>query len=135
MKARKKGIIPDGYFVIVDENRKARGGAYKARFLVELDRATHDNPSFGIEKAAPGAAYISSPKYKERFGANAGRWLVVTTGEVRMKNLMLQTKERAKGEARLFFFTTLELLDKGNVFSSPVWWQVDQPDPNSLIAK
>ena len=62
---------------------------------MEMDLATHDNPSFGIEKAAAGAAYIKSEKYKKRFGSNSGRWLVITTGVTRMKNLMNQTREKA----------------------------------------
>ena len=93
---RCKGVCPDGYFVIVDEERKAQGKPCRARFLLELDMATHDNPSFGIEKAAAGAAYIHHPSYKVRFGSNSGRWLVVTTGDVRMKNLMHQTSRFEK---------------------------------------
>ena len=69
----KKGICPDGYFEISDERRRINGSPARARFLVEIDMSTHDNPSFGREKAIPGVAYIKSTAYKNRFGYNSGR--------------------------------------------------------------
>ncbi len=132
--SRKKGVIPDGYFEIVDKKRKEEGQPYKARFLLELDLATHDNPSFGIEKVAAGKAYIQSTAYKSRFGVNSGRWLIVTTGDVRMKNLIQQTKKISGKSAHLFFFTTLEKVFSNNIFSSPIWVQVDSSEhPQPLL--
>ena len=128
---RKRGVIPDGYFEISDNVRRAQGKPHRARFLLELDMATHDNPSFGMEKVAPGAAYIKSSIYKSRFGANVGLWLVVTTGETRMNNLINQTMESAGAESSLFFFTTLEQLNIGNLFSSHIWRQAGN---NNLTA-
>ena len=96
--------------------------------------ATHDNTSFGIEKAAAGAAYIQSDLYRQRFGANAGRWLIVTTSEVRMKNLMRQTKKRVEKFSQLFFFTTLDQINVNNILSRPIWWQVDNGNPVTLIS-
>ena len=65
-----------------------------------------DLKSFGSEKALPGAAYISSPEYKDRFGQNSGIWLVVTTaGERRMENLMSHTKKIVGTHTNLFYFT------------------------------
>lgn len=93
VRTAKKGVCPDAYFEIVDENRRARGEPHL--FLLELDMATHDNPSFGREKVLPGVAYIKSPEYKTRFGFNSGRWLIVTKGRRRIKNLMQQTKEKS----------------------------------------
>lgn len=132
-RTRKKGVIPDGYFEIIDEKRRALGKVHKARFLLELDMATHDTPSFGVEKAVAGAAYIKSSLYKSRFGANAGRWLVVTTGEVRMKNLMKQTGERTGSDADLFFFTIYDELKNQNMLTEPLWWQVGGEVPLPLI--
>jgi len=62
-KHKKKGVCPDGFFIVADEIKKKNSEDYKARFLLEMDMATHDNPSFGIEKAAAGAAYIISDAY------------------------------------------------------------------------
>jgi len=131
-KNRKKGVRPDGYFSVIDEVKKHSSEHHTARFLVEIDMATHDNPSFGIEKAAAGAAYILSPEFKSRFGANAGRWLIVTTGETRMKNLMKHTKFRVIKHHHLFYFTTHDQIGKQNVMSSPIWWQVNVDGPVSL---
>ncbi|MCH7662277.1 MAG: replication-relaxation family protein [Chloroflexi bacterium] len=129
---RTKGVVPDGFFTIADTKRKANGQPHRARFLLEVDMATHDNPSFGIEKAAAGAAYIQSRAYRDRFGVNAGRWLVVTTGETRMQNLMRQTKQKASMNAKLFYFTTRDSLQNRDPLTHPIWWQVDKEQPQSL---
>ena len=73
--------------MIMDKQRLAQGLLARARFLVELDNATHPNNRFGREKVVPGLAYIKSPEYKARFGDNSGRWLVATTGKVRMERV------------------------------------------------
>jgi hypothetical protein len=132
LKYRKKGVCPDGFFIIADETKWRNEEHFKALFLLEIDMATHDNSSFGIEKAAAGAAYIQSPAYKDRFGANAGRWLVVTTGETRMNNLIQQTKTRVSQYPQLFYFTTLEQIINHNVLTASIWWQVDKGETQAL---
>jgi len=129
----KKGICPDSYFVIVDKRRQIGGSPARARFLFELDMSTHDNPSFGREKAIPGAAYIKSIAFKNRFGYNSGRWLVVTTGAVRMKNLIAQTKQSLGTAARVFLFTTFDRFRGENVLTSPIWYQADHQEPLALF--
>ncbi len=131
VRTTKKGVCPDAYFELEDESRKARGEPHLARFLLELDMATHDNPSFGREKVLPGVAYIKSPVYKARFGFNSGRWLVVTKGHRRMENLMRQTKEKAGPFAAMFYFATLKKLTPTNILTSPIWQQpgIDKPIP------
>ena len=97
--------------------------------------ATHDNPSFGREKVSPGVAYIKSPAYKARFGSNEGNWLVVTSGgTTRLKNLMRQAREKAQHNASLFFFATFEQLVECEILTAPIWWQVDQNKPKSLLS-
>jgi hypothetical protein len=129
----KKGVCPDAYFEIVDEARMVKNEPHRARFLLELDMGTHDNPSFGREKVLPGVAYIKSPAYKTRFGFNSGRWLIVTCGKRRMANLMNQTQEKAEQDMGLFYFTTIDDLKAGNVLTSPIWWQVGKNEPVPLI--
>ena len=131
---RSKGVCPDGYFVIVDEERKAQGKPCRARFLLELDMATHDNPSFGIEKAAAGAAYIHHPAYRVRFGSNSGRWLVVTTGDVRMKNLMRQTLQNTNADSDLFLFSTFDRVMQHNLFNMPIWMKCGETEGSYLIS-
>ena len=134
VKQVKKRVYPDGYFVIVDEQRLAQGLLARARFLLELDNATHTNERFGREKIAPGLAYIKSGEYKARFGANSGRWLVATTGERRMRNLMRQAQQVAGVGAAIFLFATFDQLNVGNILTEPVWWQVGREEPTPLFA-
>jgi len=134
VRQAKKRVYPDGYFVVVDEGRLAQGLLARARFLLELDNATHANERFGREKVAPGVAYIKSKEYRVRFGVNSGRWLVVTTGERRMRNLMRQTQQVAGAEAGVFLFTTFDRLGTGNVLTDPVWWQIGREEPIPLLS-
>lgn len=134
VKQVKKRVYPDSYFVVVDKQRLAQGLLARARFLLELDNATHPNTRFGREKVAPGLAYIKSPEYKARFGDNSGRWLVVTTGRIRVRNLMRQTQQAGRTEARIFLFTTFDQLKTGNILTEPVWWQVGREEPIPLLA-
>ena len=132
-KQQKRGIRPDGYFVIVDNGRRNQGLPARARLLLELDMATHDTNSFFQEKVLAGIAYIQSPAYKSRFGHNSGRWLVVATGEVRMKHLMRQTQQAVGGSASVFLFTIFEQVRAANVLTAPIWWQVGCDRPGSLF--
>ena len=129
---KSKGVIPDGFFIIADAKRFQLGQPGRARFLLEIDMSTHDNNSFGIEKATAGAAYIHSKEYKKRFNVNSGRWLIVTTGEIRMKNLMAQTEKRVKEFTDLFYFTTLKYISTKNLLTDKVWWQINNNQANSL---
>jgi hypothetical protein len=132
-KHESRRMIPDGYFVIADEERRAKEQSFRARFLLELDMATEDNPRFESEKIAAGAAYLQSSQYKERFGVNAGRWLIVTTGETRMKHLMERTAHAAGEAAGLFLFSTLRQALAVNMLTSPVWHRVDRSEPQVLL--
>lgn len=130
----KRGVIPDGYLMIVDEARRRRGDPrHRARLLLELDMATHSRGRFAREKLLAGAAYIRSPAYRARLGANAGHWLVVTTGPVRMRHLMEQAAEALGASAKLFLFTTLDHVQDGHVLTAPIWWWVSSVQPQPLI--
>jgi hypothetical protein len=136
MEQAEKFVYPDSYLVIVDERRRSGRLLTKARFLLELDNATHAQSRFGREKAAPGLAYLKSPEYKARFGDNSGRWLVVVAaGKVRMRNLMRQTRHVLGVGAGAFLFTTFDELGASNVLIEPIWWQVGQRDPVPLFAE
>jgi hypothetical protein len=129
----KKRVYPDSYFEILDERRVAQGEFARAKLLLEIDNATHTNKRFGQQKVAPGLAYIRSPEYAARFGSNTGRWLVVTTGQRRMRNLMRQTRQVAGTKSGIFLFATFDQLGTGNVLTDPVWWQVGREDPIPLF--
>jgi hypothetical protein len=129
----KKGVRPDGFFVIVDRRRLEQSLPARARFLLELDMATHDNPSFGREKVIPGLAYLKSAAYKARFGANAGRWLVVTTSQLRLKHLIKQTRVTGSKNTNVFLFSTFEKVASANTLLSPIWQQVGDKELISLV--
>ncbi len=132
-RATKRGVRPDGYFVLVDKCRREKDLPARARFLVEMDMATHDLGSFVVEKAVAGWHYLQSPAYKSRFGDNGGCWLVVTTTETRRKHLMAHIHRALGANAAAFLFAQLSQLQKVNVFSTPIWWQVGKDKPISLF--
>lgn len=129
----RRGVRPDGYFVIADKERERAGLPARMRFLLELDEATHDRASFGREKAGPGWAYLKSPQYQARFGDHAGRWLVVTTSQARLRGLMQETQQAIGAGAHVFLFSTFEQVTAQNVFTAPIWWQVGREGPAALL--
>jgi hypothetical protein len=130
-----RGVIPDGYFCLLDLNRHAQGLPARAHFLLELDMATHAHSNFSLEKVAAGTAYINSQPYKQRFGSNAGRWLIVTTGQRRLEHLMTHTHEKIGKNSSLFLFTTLASFLSVNVFSEALWSVCGQTQKQKLLSQ
>ena len=123
----QRSIRPDGYFVVT------RNDGVRFRMLLELDRTTEDNPRFGRDKVLPGLAYIVSSAYEQRFGGRAGRWLVVTTSERRMTNLMKQTERMAGKNAVVFWFTTIEAVYPETVLTEPIWQPAGMSEARALF--
>jgi hypothetical protein len=115
---------PDGFFIL-------NTGKSRIRYLLEIDRSTEDNPRFFREKILPGLAYLKSKAYEERFGHRSGRWLVVTTGERRLRNMLSQAK-RAKTEG-LFYFTTFDALSPETILNAHIWHRADRDDTVPLV--
>jgi len=130
---KKRAVIPDGYFSLIDLQRQAKGKPHQARFLVEVDMATHSNPSFGRFKVAPYAAYIGSRPFIERFGGRSARWLVVTTGTVRRRDLVRQCRAHAGNKAFHFYFALISEAVSSNPLSDPIWLQVGIKEPKTLL--
>ena len=131
-----KGVCPDASFDVVYETNSTPEQLDKITYLLELDMSTHDNLRFGREKAIPGAAFINSPEFKSRFDHNIGYWLVVTNGgDIRMRNLIRQTREKVGDYAKLFYFTTIKLLETSNVLTAQIWFRGDQDNPMGLLNK
>jgi hypothetical protein len=128
----KKGVFPDGFVRIADQNRMVKGDSYKARFLLEVDNANHSAVKFALERAAPGAAYIQSPVYKAYFEYNSGAWLAATTSDRRMHSLIKETGNRVGAGARYYFFTTFDRLS-ANLFTQPIWWRPGRSEPWVLM--
>lgn len=123
-RSAKRNIRPDGFFTLTT-------GGHRIRCLLEIDRSTEDNPRFYREKLIPGLAYLKSQAYEDRFGHRSGRWLVVTTGERRLANMLSQAR-RAKTDG-LFYFTTFAKITTENLLHSPIWRRADREDPVSLL--
>jgi len=120
----KRNIRSDGFFML-------RTGEHRLHYLLEIDRSTEDNPRFLREKILPGLAYLRSKVYEDRFGHRSGRWLVVTTGERRMRNMLSQAR---KGDAKgLFYFTTYDKVKVDTILLSPIWQRVDRDSPVPLV--
>lgn len=123
-REKKRSIRPDGYFMLSTEK-------LYLRYLLEIDRSTEDNPRFFREKILPGLAYLKTEVYEKRFGHRSGRWLVVTTGERRMRNMLRQARRaNAKG---IFYFTTYDKIKVDDLLFSPIWRRTDREDTVPLI--
>lgn len=122
-RRKRRGVIPDGYFCIVDERRRREGLPARARFLLEVDMGTVDAGRFVEEKVAAGLAYIQSQAYAARFGDNSGCWLIVSKGEVRLKHLRHEISHTIGNG--IFLFSTLDQVATDNVLTAPIWWQVE----------
>lgn len=111
---QSRNVTPDGFCCLIRQGRAFR-------LLLELDNRTSDNPRFGREKVLPGLAYLSSSAYKQRFGVNAGQWLIVTTGKRRLHNLKQQAERIAGKDAHRFSFTTLAAISADTLLTAPIW--------------
>jgi len=125
-KSTVRKVQPDGYFVI--ETWKKR-----LRWLLEIDMRTEDNPRFVREKVIPGLTYVKSDAYKERFGYNAGNFLVVTTGERRMRYMKRHAEDAVGDAAKFFFFTTFSQVSAQTVLTAPIWLQGGYEEPVALF--
>lgn len=130
---QRKGVRPDGFFILVDHLRQIDNSPAKARFLLELDNSTHPLNRFGRDKALAGLAYIRSSAYRKRFGFNSGRWLVVCKSQARMVNLKKQTENVLGKQAANFLFTTFDKVMPTTVLSMPIWWRGGSDDQIALV--
>lgn len=136
MRQGEKGVRADGYFVVVVEELRARGEKARAPFLLEyLSPDGFDVVRYGVEKVAGGLAWLKSRAYRERFGHNAGRWLVVSgSKQVRLENLIRETKKIAGADARSFLFSRFDLLQSArNPITASIWHSVDNDQPGPLF--
>ena len=127
VKKEKRGVRPDSYFVIVQPNYPP------SRFLLEIDMSSEDLPRFAREKLHAGIAYIRSEAYKQRFGYNAGRWLVVTTGDIRRRNMQELTARELGKAAGVWYYTTFDLTKQYNALTDPIWYHGGEDTPTTLF--
>lgn len=94
---------------------------------------SEDNPRFAREKVWPGVAYIGSDQYVKRFGLKHGRYLVVTTGERRIRNMKAQA-ERHGGKG-LFYFSTFEKVTPESALTDRIWTLAGHREPRIIIPR
>jgi hypothetical protein len=135
-KMRKRQVRPDGFFLIA-RTRADRPKPEGFAFLLEVDMATHSNPSFELHKIRAGLAYLEGPAYQQRFDLRFGRWLVVTTTQARLEHLLEQVKKVS--DQHLFYFTTFERVAVASqattvgVVTQPIWTLAGNGQLTSLI--
>ena len=132
-KSRRKGIRPDGFFILVDHLRQINNSPARGRFLLEFDNGNHPLDRFGRDKAVPGVQYLRSTAYKKRFGFNSGRWLVVCNGKQRLHNLKAQTEKMVGKDASIFLFTTMNQVRPETVLNSPIWFRGGSETTERLV--
>ena len=130
-RTKKRYLQPDGFFIIRRSPLHQPDLIEDYAFLLEIDMATEDNPRFAREKVRPGVAYLDSQSYKQRFGIDYGRWLVVTTGDLRLANMKAQTKR--VGGTGLFYFTTFERISAKEVLTHQSWQVAGSDELISII--
>ena len=132
-RKRRKGVRPDGYFVLLDHLRLINNSPARARFLLEFDNGNHPLTRFGRDKAVPGVAYVRSKSYKQRFGFNSGRWLIVSNSEKRMYNLKTQTEKAVGANASIFLFSSMDQIKPDTVLNMPIWMRGGSNKVISLV--
>jgi hypothetical protein len=110
-----------------------RSKGYRSRLLLEIDRATEDNPRFAREKVKPGIAYLRSDAYEKRFGYKSGRWLVVTTSEKRLMNMKRQAEIAGGKDAKVFYLTTFAHAKATTILTEPIWYRGGEVNPIALF--
>jgi hypothetical protein len=121
-REQKAAIVPDGYFRL---SVKGEGQQHAAHFFLEVDlrtvvgQASRWGRRDWARKVQAYLAYYNSGQYQQRYGAEKGRVLTVTTGDRRLKNLKAITEDA--GGRKRFWFTTFERLTAASVLTEPIW--------------
>ena len=126
--SRRVAVVPDGYFCLSSNQRRAH-------FFLEADRATVPNRRWA-QKILAYLAYVRSGAYARRYGTQCLRVLTVTTSEKRMRNL-LRTTEKTSGDgngARMFWFTWLDQVTPETILQARIWQVPGESQPLSLVS-
>ena len=122
-RKRRMAVVPDGYFVITLEKKRAH-------FFLEVDMATEANKRFA-DKVRGYLAYMASGKYHERYQTKSLRVLTVTTGEKRLQNLKTTTEQA--GGKNLFWFSLQEMALPEAILTAPIWQVASQEGHQPLL--
>lgn len=121
---KPQSVIPDGYFLLQQEDRKMH-------FFVELDRGTMEARRFQ-RKVKAYLVYRQSELARQRFGTKNYRVLTVCLNQQRATNLKQATE--AVGGLRNFWFGVLAELQADTILSAPQWQVASLAENRALIA-
>lgn len=132
-KSYKKIVEPDGYFEIAIPSPNGRFWVF--RCMVEIEISRKGIPRIINEKILPGLAYIRSPKYKQRFGHNSGRWLFIVPTELKMRNLKQAVEEQLSKGSHVFWFAWSDddNITPQTVLTEPIWYRGGSDEPQPLF--
>ena len=122
-RSRRVAVVPDGYFCLSSNQRRAH-------FFLEADRPTVPNRRWA-QKTKAYLAYVRSGAYARRYQTECLRVLTVTTSEKRMGNLLRSTAQAGGGA--IFWFTYCDLLAPETILSAPIWSVPGQSSKSVLI--
>jgi hypothetical protein len=124
-------VVPDGY-------TRLRINGVQYCFFLELDNGSQEKTA--VRKKIRGHILYSRGDYQKQYGSTSLTVLMVTSQDnQRLGQLMGWCKEEltetgTTHETELFLFARLEDLNLESVLQKPVWWQVSQDHPFSLLA-
>ncbi len=139
-KKTERPVEPDAFFPVWRYTDASQARQEVFGFTLEVDRATETQLSLSPttrttidEKLRKGAALVDSRVYRETFGLQTGRCLMVTTGWERAENMMEMAQEAGVGWA--WYFTTFDdfIDEQKNVLVSPLWRQAGRAEPVHLF--
>jgi hypothetical protein len=125
-------VVPDSYIYLTDRQ-------YGYHHFLEVDLATETvgmaagsaNRKTFARKIQAYLAYYRSGQYTRRYGTQAMRVLVVTTGRKRLQNLRTVTARVGGGSQ--FWFATLDQIDPETVLHGPIWQVAGAEGERSLL--
>lgn len=126
-KRNTKKMLPDSYFSIIYDR-------HELRYMVEIDTASETNYSVIYEKVVPTYPYLQSTEYKQRFGRNSGRRIIITDGDRRARKLLERTNTiLEKNTAQFVLITTFDRVSADSVLTEPIWYKGGSEGKHSLI--
>jgi hypothetical protein len=129
---RRVVVIPDGYFTI-DTGRDVYHCCLEVDRRTETGQASTWGRRDWALKVAGYLAWHRSGAYTARYQTRALRVLVVTTGDVRLRNLKAIT-ERVGGKRR-FVFTTFDAITGANILTDAIWRAASEEGTTSLVVE
>lgn len=123
-------VVPDGFFVLLAGQRRARCCVEIDRGMVTVSPTLAEQRGW-TQKVRAYLEYHASGSYTRRYQSHNLWVLTVTTGERRLLN-MKQATEAVGGDFR-FWFTTFDQITPAQVLTEPIWYQAGNDARHALL--